>query len=197
MSLLNTLPELQPDSGKHLSDSVITGMTRSLSRARYQLVRSRHVSGSGYIYEPTNGSSSLMNNLQASRKLMTLSAGHEGNFTYALNTALLGGTQYPVLTAVLGTAVGLASGGAGLLFTVATTGLDLARTTQRVLARDGDELWQVEAIGKIRSNGIFGSSTTALHVGSYFLVDPHRTRLQERTKGWLIHEQRTELTLGH
>ena len=188
MPILTSLQVLQQDSGKRISDSIITGMTRSLSRARYQLVRyTRNPSGQGYVYLPTDGIATLPQHTQAARKLMTLPAGIEDNFTYMLNTALLGGRSYPILTAVLGTLTGVVSGGAGLLFTVASTGLSLSQTSQRVLARAGDELWQIEEIGKIGS--------TAVHVGSYFLVDPYRDRGQSRIKGWLIHEQRTELDI--
>lgn len=197
--ILAALQTLQPDSGKQISNAVITGMTLSLTRARYQLMRSRrNPSGYGTITVPTHGTQSLLQrgNTQAIRRLMTLPAGREDNFTYSLNTQLLGGEQYPVLTAVLGTVAGLASAGAGLLFAVATTALSVSQTSQRVLARLGDELWQVEEIGKSTSSGIFsGETTNAVHVGSYFLVDPHRAAGPVRTKGWLIHEERTELTL--
>lgn len=188
MQNIASLQELQRESGKRLPDSVITGMTRSFTQARYQLIRSRvNPSGAGFVIEPTGGISSLPQNTQAIRRLMTLPAGSEDNFTYTLNTALQGGTSYPILTAVLGIVTGAASAGAGLLFTVASTALSVAQTSQRVLARAGDQLWQVEEIGKIRS--------TAVHVGSYFLVDPYRSRGQSRIKGWLIHEERTELDI--
>jgi hypothetical protein len=188
MQIIASLQELQQDSGKRIPDSVVTGMTLSFSRARYQLIRSRaNPSGAGFIDEPTDGIASLPRNTQAIRKLRTLPAGIEDNFTYMLNTALLGGKSYPILTAVLGTLAGAVSVGAGFLFTVASTALSVAQTSQRVLARAGDELWQVEEIGKIGS--------TAVHIGSYFLVDPFRGRGQSRIKGWLIHEQRTKLDI--
>lgn len=191
------LQDLQPDSNKRLPDSVITGMTLSLTRARYQLIRSRkNPSGAGFICEPTLGASSISMNSQAIRKLMTLSADSEQSFTGTLNTALLGGASYPILEAVLGTFVGTVSAGAGLLFTVASTALNIARTTQRVLAREGDEIWQVEEIGRAKKTGwASGDSVVAVHVGSYFLVDPYRSSGNARHKGWLIHEERTELTL--
>ena len=196
-TVLASLPELQPESGKYLPDSLITGMTRSFTQARHQLIRSRmNPAGYGHIYQPTNGTASLLNGAHAVRKLMTLSPGLEENFTHRLNTGLLGGESYPILTAVLGTIAGVASAGAGLLFTIASTGLSLSQTSQRVLARGGDELWQVEEIGKSRESGLFsGESTVAVHVGSYFLVDPYRSRGGARNTGWLIHEERQELTL--
>jgi hypothetical protein len=186
--LLASLKELQKDSGRRIPDSVITGMTLSLTKARYELIRARpNPSGRGVVIEPTNGVATLLSNTQSVRKLLALPAGVENNFTYTLNTALLGGTSYPILSAVLGTMVGAASGGAGFLFTVASTALSLSQTSRRVLARAGDELWQVEEIGK--------SGSEVVHVGSYFLVDPFRGKGISKTKGWLIHEERTVLSL--
>ncbi len=197
--IINQLDPLQQESGKRIANSVITGMTRSLTRARYQLMNSQmNPSGGGAIYVPTRGTQSLSQatNRQNIRKLMTLPAEREDNFTHSLNTELLGGEQYPVLTAVLGTGVGLVTAGGGILFTAATTALSLANTAQRVLARLGDELWQIEEIGKSNSSRWFdGNTQSAFHVGSYFLVDPHRAGGNVRSKGWLIHEERTELTL--
>ena len=73
-----------------------------------------------------------------------------------------------------------------------STALSLSQTSQRVLARAGDELWQVEEIGKARDKNFFGSDTMEMvHIGSYFLVDPHRSIGLVRSKGWLIHEERT------
>jgi hypothetical protein len=195
--VINQLKELQPESGMRISDSVITGMTLSLSQNRYKLMKTI-MPGSKYLHVPMNGTQSLMQseNIQSIRKLKTLPAEREDNFTHSLNTELLGGEQYPVLTAVLGTAAGAVSGGAGLLFTIATTGLSLSQTAQRVLARLGDELWQVEEIGKANSSGWFdGNTKSAYHIGSYFLVDPHRGTGPVQSKGWLIHEERRELTL--
>ena len=109
----------------------------------------------------------------------------EDSIIYKLNTELLGGINYPILTAVLGTIAGATAPGAGLLFTVASTALSLAQTSRRILARPGDEVWQVENIGKVKS--------AVVHVASYLLVDPYRERGQPRIKGWLFHEERTEL----
>ncbi len=86
----------------------------------------------------------------------------------------------------LGVAAGAASAGAGLLFTIATTGLSLANTTSKVLARTGDEIWQIETIGK--------DVDKAVYVTSYFIVDPFRK--QEPNKGWLIHEERFDVVLN-
>lgn len=99
---------------------------------------------------------------------------------------MLGGESYPILTTALGIASGVVSGGAGLIFTLATTGLALANTTTKVLARPNDEIWHIEEIGKIGNK--------AVYVSAFFIVDPFRK--QSTSKGWLIHEEREELTLS-
>ncbi len=133
-------------------------------------------------------------NRQYTGKILILPGNMETNLLTNLNTSLLGGESYPVLTATLGTAAGIASFGAGLIFTVAATGLSLSQTSQRVLARPGDEIWQIEEIGKVLDGGAFGSGGyKAVHVLSYFLVDPYRR--QAPRKGWLIHEDRNDITL--
>lgn len=106
-----------------------------------------------------------------------------------LNNSLLGGRDYPLLTSVAGFGAGLISGGTGLIFSATATGVSLGKTTHRILARGGDELWQMEEIGKSRKGG----SYVPMHVLSYFLVDPFRGT--NHRKVWLIHEERKELVL--
>jgi len=104
----------------------------------------------------------------------------------ALNHELSGGDSYPVLTTALSIAGGLVSGGGSILFSIAVTGLSLAQKASKVLARQGDEIWHIEEIGK--------EGNKAIYVSSYFIVDPYRKTA--RSKGWLIHEERYELTLS-
>jgi len=72
------------------------------------------------------------------------------------------------------------------LFTLATTGLSLANTTSKVLARPGDEIWHIEEIGK--------EGNKAIYLSAFSIVDPYRK--QAPNKGWLIHEEREELVLS-
>lgn len=67
--------------------------------------------------------------------------------------------------------------------------MSVAKTTPRVLARDGDEIWRVEEIGMMKQ----GASTQPKFVLAYFLVDPNRR--QSVSKGWLVHETRYDLIL--
>lgn len=184
-NILNFLQELQKPSNKHLSP-VIRSQIQDNSKPR-ALVEPVLVSSGKYSVKPIKGASSLstQNNRQSMRKVKTLSGGHEPVIN-ALNKELLGGESYPILTTALGIAAGAISGGGALLFTLATTGLSLANTASKVLARPGDEIWHIEEIGK---NG-----TKAVYVSSFFIVDPYRK--QAPTKGWLIHEEREEVTLS-
>jgi hypothetical protein len=54
----------------------------------------------------------------------------------------------------------------------------------------GDEIWQVEEIGKIRE----GTGFVPVHINSFWLVDPFRGQ-STYNKGWLIHEERHDLSL--
>lgn len=64
----------------------------------------------------------------------------------------------------------------------------MKKTSQRVLARSGDEIWHVEEIGKVRSGG----SYKAVYISSYFIVDPFRGQslhTHSNGKGWLLIRQ--------
>lgn len=181
---IERLPTLQPDSGVRISTSVIHGAT---ARSGARLITMDYRNGKAVGIARTSSSS-----LQYGQKLMTLTSGQSG-FMRGLNQSLKGGSSYPVLTFALGTAVGFISGGAGLVFAVATTGLDLSRRDSDVLARNGDEIWAFEALGKIyERNWISEDGWVAKHVTSYFLCDPYRSN-RNAEKGWLIHESRTDV----
>jgi len=73
-----------------------------------------------------------------------------------------------------------------ILFSATLTGLSLAQKASKVLARQGDEIWHIEEIGK--------EGDKAVYVSSYLIVDPYRKHSD--SKGWLIHEERHELALN-
>jgi len=184
--ILNQLQELRKPSGKYLDKVVVTYIQDH--KRPLALVNREMMHNAKWAVRPRNGIAALAHrkNRQSIRKVKTLPLIGNSLVVTELNTALLGGTSYPVLSAVLGTAAGLASLGAGLLFAAVTTGLSLTQTSQRVLARAGDEIWHVEEIGKV------GGIVT--YVSSYILVDPYR--YQTPHKGWLIHESRDEVLLN-
>jgi len=201
--ILNQLATLRENSNKHLATNIIRGFYATLSSKGLnpiQLIVQEQIANANWIYKPRYNSDSLLQfeNRHFVRRIRTLTAGQENNFTFNLNTTLLGGSSYPVLTAILGTAAGIASFGGGLLFAAATTALNSSQLSRRVLARAGDEIWQVEEIGKVPNSGILSSSDApykAIHINSYFLFDPFRERQYMVGKGWLIHEERNTLIL--
>jgi len=192
-AILNKLEVLQKDSSQHLSPVTIAN---SIPHSKSKLCKKKVIANANIASLVIKGASSLLQpgNRRYVEKLTTMPASMETNALINLNAALLGGKSYPVLTATLGTAAGIGSFGAGLIFAVAATGLNLAQTSQKALARTGDEIWQIEEIGKVLDNRVFSSGGyKAVHVLSYFLVDPYRHTAPR--KGWLIHEDRSDITL--
>jgi hypothetical protein len=169
------LKELRQDSGRRLPTSVIVGFTQNASA-----VLPVQITGGNSARRTSPADTRVL----AQQRLKLLQEDSDKSFTGLLNDALLGASDYPVLNAVLGTAVGIGTGGASLIFTVATTALSAAKTSSRVLARDGDEIWRVEEIGIYRSQPTY--------LLAYFLVDPNRSKSMNH-KGWLLHEARYAL----
>ena len=184
-NIQSLLSELQQPTRMRLNP-VIMASLRDHTKPR-ALVESVLVANGKFAVKPIKGAASLatQNNRQSTRKVSTFSAGTE-HIATKLNKELLGGESYPILTTALGLATGAISGGAGLFFAVATTGLTVANTTNKVLARPGDEIWHLEEIGRVGNK--------ATYVSAFFIVDPYRK--QAPNKGWLIHEEREELILS-
>ncbi|HEY9052682.1 MAG TPA: hypothetical protein VIQ03_14115 [Gammaproteobacteria bacterium] len=184
ISVLSKLPELKPDINKRINAAVLSYI-RDHAKPRV-LVDSTLVANGKFITKPRHGSTSLSNptNLQSIRKVHTLTIGKE-HIINKLNIELSGGESYPILTTILGALGGAVTGGGSLLFSLATTGISIANPVQKVLARPGDEIWHVEQIGK--------ANNKAVYVSAFFIVDPFRK--QSTNKGWLIHEEREDITL--
>lgn len=191
-AILDQLHELRPETGiKVLGD--MKGLRlylQDMGRSPLLLINPK-IDRGRVVYEPAVPLPSLASKegRVAQRRAMTLPNVVEDNYTFMLNNSLLGGRDYPLLTSIAGFGAGLVSGGAGLIFSAAATGVSLGKTTHRILARGGDELWQMEEIGKSKK----GRSYVPMHVLSYFLVDPFRGT--NHRKVWLIHEERNELVL--
>lgn len=182
----NYLQELQPKSRVFLPEPVVA-LLQSQEEPR-KLVRKELIANMKFVTKPRQDITKRQGQVSI-RKVKTFLQGGNQYEINCLNAALLGGKDYPVLTAVLGTAAGVASFNAGLLFTAATTAISLAKKNKRILARAGDEIWHSEEIGKIRN----GVAYKPIYVSSFLLVDPFR--FSSHTKGWLIHEERFELTV--
>lgn len=200
--VVQQLETLQKESGKSLPTSIIYGFSTS-SGASIHLGDIVPLSATDWEVRPSGGKAGLLHNCRAYHKVFTLDH-TKIHFMHDLNKELKGGANYPILTAVLGTAisvVGLASGvtevsAAGLLFSTAVHGLDLAKRSTDVLARVGDEVWHVEEIGKVWEDNFFSADEyVPKYVSSFFLVDPYRSKTRLGVNGWLIHEQRFPVTL--
>ena len=187
--IIQSLSELRPHSNVTIPDSVVCGINNCFSGPSFQLIKlvpNPNPNGMGLATVLTNGIESLPQQGKLSRLRQRLPVGVETNLTHALNDALLGGEQYPVTTMIGGFVAGYVSMGAGLLFALTSTALSASQKAKRILARENDEVWQVEEIGKVKSSNILsGSKWDVVHVGSYWLSDPYRS------KQWLIHETRT------
>jgi len=182
---LSKLKELRPSSNRKLNPTVFSLIQdHSVPRT---LVESALIANGKFATKPVNGAISLSSNqnLHNRRKVHTLSASKQ-QIINRLNHDLSGGDSYPVLTAMLGTLGGMISGGASFIFTVATTGLSMINPVNKVLAREGDEIWHFEEIGRMGNK--------AVYVSAFFLVDPYRKHAPG--KGWLIHEEREELIIN-
>lgn len=182
--IISQLQPLQKKSNKWLNQVVVSYLQDT--EKPLALVQQKRVANAQWGVVPRKGISSLSikENCFSRRKVKTLSLQNQ-HIVRHLNTGLLGGSGYPVLTAALGIAGGAISAGAGLIFTVATTALNLGNTAQRVLARLDDEIWHVEEIGK--------EGEKPVYVSAYFIVDPYRSNNSASAKGWLIHEERHEI----
>lgn len=190
MRIMASLTELQPYSNRRMSPSIIAGIT-CRTHVKNQMIRAKKMPGKPFETVLVYKVSSVTGNIQVTRRLMTMATEDEDNFTHRLNNELLNLPKHPILKLVLGTGAGILVPPvalAGLVFTGITTALDLSKTSQRILARGGDEIWQVEELGK--------KNNKLTHISSFFLYDPYRTKDQNcKIKGWLIHEERTELDI--
>jgi len=181
--IIRNLEELQEHSHKFLDPRVIAVIKSNgspITIVKYEQINYK------WVFVPTYGASKLLKkeNTSSRRKTRTLFS-ESDPLIKTLNHELSGGDSYPVLTTALGIAGGFFSGGGSILFSAAVTGLSLAQKASQVLARHGDEIWHIEEIGKEGDN--------AVYVSSFLIVDPYRKHSD--SKGWLIHEERHDLTL--
>jgi hypothetical protein len=190
-AIMKVLPQLRPHSNVTIPDSVICGINHCFSGPSFQLVKlARNPNGPGLATVLTNDIKLLPQHAKATRLRQRLPVGIENNITHSINDALLGGEQYPITTMIGGIVAGAVSAGAGFLFALSATALSVSRKSRRILARENDEIWQVEEIGRVKSTNMLSEREWDLvHIGSYFLVDPYRS------KAWLIHETRSEILI--
>lgn len=177
----NEMPQLKKDSGKQINP-IVLAMVKGREVPSHLIDVS--AGAGGFPKMRLKESPAHKRKLQSCERIRQF-GDPDIALMFKLNTELLGGSNYPILTTALGMAAGVVSGGAGFIFSISTLGLSLAKQSARALARIGDEIWHVEEIGY--SNG------KPTYVSAYFLVDPYRSHTP--TKGWLFHEERWNVTI--
>jgi hypothetical protein len=183
-SMLQKLPELGQPTSARLPQSIRDGFM-VYSSQRFLLIKV-HFEGAGrnLHYRPAPGINLGLKN-SSKRRLFNFDADH-AKFQKTVNRQLAGGESYPILTGLLSIGAGIASFGAGTVFTLVTAAADSGRQVQTVMARLGDELWQVELVGKKKGK--------IVHVEYFVLWDPYR-RDAEVPSDFIIHEERREVVV--
>jgi hypothetical protein len=184
--LMAKLPNLPPQTKNSLPSNIIHGFSAGIGQNRFVLVNLdfRGPHNQRFVPDPKVN---LYSQNASRRRIMTLDAGKAG-FMHSLNQALKGGEDYPILTGLLGIAAGIASAGAGILFSLTTIAVSAGKTSQPIRARLGDEIRQVELVGK--------EGQALKHVEYFLLVDPYRAKATNIPSEWVIHEERRDLVLG-
>ncbi|MGB3589502.1 MAG: hypothetical protein WBA23_23350 [Tunicatimonas sp.] len=192
---VSQLPRLRRHSGQRVSNSIIHGFA-AYSGGQTRLIRPQFRSGQGIVQVPRNGVSNVLQGLRSVQRVMTFGSSHRG-FMARLNQSLKGGESYPALIFALGLAfvpLGTVGTVGGVIFGASTAAFDSARRSTSVLAREGDEIWHVEEVGRtFEDNYIQDDRWIATHISSFFLVDPFRR--QNTEKGWLLHEGRRTIEM--
>lgn len=124
----------------------------------------------------------------AARRRLWLFGDDNESTRLALNRELAGGESSPVLVTGLGLVAGAVMPAAGVMFSIAATGIEMQRTNQPVRARKGDAVDRVEVLGK-RGSSIF-------HWGAFVLVDPLRLSEGIQPHQWVIHGERHEVVVN-
>jgi hypothetical protein len=194
--LLNKLPKLPGKVDRRLMSSTIAGLKAeragggfSMTGDPRQLVdvkSSNHWFWGRQYHQVPDRDVDLLKTNVARRKLLTFSEKNQ-EFRRSVNKDLSGGESYPILTTILGLGAGFVSAGAGFLWTGFTTALSLARDTQPVRVRDGDDVHQVEIVG-VRNGGLE-------YLEWIILVDPFRVKANRHIKQWIIHDERHEVRM--
>jgi len=178
--ILKSLPRLPGGTKNKLSDNVITGLkARKLNS--FVLIDTEGISWTRW-HRPDPKLDLRRQNAWRRRSYVFTAKTHV--FMQSLNEDLSGGKDYPIVKGALGLLTG---GVAGVLFSLFDTAMSAARSPKQLQAREGDEIWQLERIG--RSGG------RLVHVEYFLLVDPFRKADRSVPCAWSIHEGRLELEL--
>lgn len=194
-NIVNRLPLLKPPSEKthYLPQSITDGLRADSTKCSTKLIKHRQGPDVDHqvVWFQACAKEHILQHTYRIEKVMTIDNPDQG-FPAKLNKELLGGESYPVWSAIIGTVSGLADGVgalAGVLYSLGSTTFDYNRRTTNVLARNCDEIWHLEQIGKMKNTHFFSSDEwVAVHIDSYILYDPFRGKSPQ--KGWLLGESR-------
>jgi hypothetical protein len=184
--LWNKLPNAPKATNKSLATSVVYGITH---KEGHKLVNVARIGGD-YVKVPNSGVDLMRTN--AAKELRVKCSDANRGFMESLNRSMAGGEDYPLLTGLLSIGAGLFSAGAGILFTIASSAVSAAKSTQPTRARIGDEVWSLEVVTRGPTEG---GSSTFLHIQYYLLVDPFRQGNHQIPSEWVIFEERTRLVI--
>lgn len=125
---------------------------------------------------------------RAEQKLRTLREDKDADMIRMLNRQLAGEKDFPVVSKILGAAIGkMGIDFASMLYSTVSGQLN-SRKSSHIFARDGDEIWRAEAVGRAQ----IGSSMKPVYVVTLLLVDPFRSN--PTRAAWILHEQRYDLS---
>jgi hypothetical protein len=176
--LLSFLPVLPPDSKRKLMPEIVTGLKRGLSRSGSALLKTEYDGRTGVVSTIAVDPKKVNANR---RKLMILGpekAVHMRSINDSLrNEPSAAETAFGFFLDVVGL-------GTDVLCSIGQ--LVTSKPSPAVLARQGDEVWQLERFGKI--------GTTIQYVDYLLLVDPLRARAAGSMPcEWIIHEERMNI----
>lgn len=187
------LPALPKRMDKKLDSGIINGLM--VNKERFQLIDQKR-SGT-YSWGSADHMHVLEKNVDFTkvnfvrRKLITFGKNYKNEtFRKSINQELAGGGESnPILTTLLGLAMGVVGVGvAGLVYTGFSTALSFAPNySQPARVRDGDEIHHIEIIGMYKGK--------LYHVELIVLIDPFRVKAERDIKQWIIHDSRRKVTI--
>jgi hypothetical protein len=183
MTDLGQLPSLGWfQSGRWLPTNIVEGLAAGTPSG---LGIGWNKSGGNWVANRTAATGSRT---KSEQKLRTLREDKDGDMIRVLNRQLAGEKDFPVVSKILGAAIGkLGIDFASLLYSTVSGQLN-SKKSAHVFARDGDEIWRAEAVGRVQ----VGSSMKPVYVVTLLLVDPFRST--PTRAAWILHEQRFDLS---
>ena len=165
--LLASLPSMPDATGSWLPSHAVEGIKTGLGRAAnpnelVQFQTGKNTRDQFYRIRPGINAS----NTNAHRRFVMELSEARRPYMQSLNRQLSGGEDYPVTMALAGIATGVVSAGAGAMFSLMTAVVSNTKPRHSVQLREGDQLWQIEQLGK--NNG------KIRHSSCFIVVDPFR-----------------------